>query len=150
MATLRERPYVQFNFLVDIGDGNTEGPTAGFQEVSGIGMEVTVSEYRNGNSRENSVMKITGMNKSTDVTLKRGVIGSLNLYQWLDDIRNGNQNALRTVTVTLQNEDHSQAVVTWKLLRARIIKSTMGPLSAKGTDVAMEEMVLAYERLEME
>jgi phage tail-like protein len=150
MATLRERPYVQFNFLVDIGDGNTEGPTAGFQEVSGIGMEVTVAEYRNGNSRENSVMKITGMNKSTDVTLKRGVIGSLNLYKWLDDIRNGNQNALRTVTVTLQTEDHSAAAVTWKLLRARIIKSTMGPLNAKGTDVAMEEMVLAYERLEME
>jgi phage tail-like protein len=150
MAVQRERPYVQFNFLVDIGDGNTEGASAGFQEVSGIGMEVTVAEYRNGNSRENSVMKITGMNKSTDVTLKRGVIGSLNLYKWLDDIRNGNQNALRTVTVTLQSEDHTQAVVTWKLLRARIIKSTMGPLNAKGTDVAMEEMVLAYERLEME
>lgn len=150
MATQRDRPYVQFNFLVDIGDGNTEGPAAGFQEVSGIGMEVTVAEYRNGNSRENSVMKITGMNKSSDVTLKRGVIGSLNLYKWLDEIRNGNQNALRTVTVTLQNEDHTDAVVTWKLLRARIIKSTMGPLNAKGTDVAMEEMVLAYERLEME
>ena len=37
------------------------------------------------------------MNKSTDVTLKRGVIGSLNLYQWLNQIRNGDQNALRTV-----------------------------------------------------
>ena len=82
--------------------------------------------------------------------MKRGVIGSLNLYSWLDDIRNGNQNALRTVKVTLQNEDHTQPVVTWKLLRARIIKSTMGPFNAKGTDVAMEEMVLAYERLEME
>jgi phage tail-like protein len=150
MAVVRDRPYVQFNFLVDIGDGQTEGPTAGFQELSGIGMEVTVAEYRTGNSRENSVMKITGMNKSTDVTMKRGVIGSLNLYQWLDDIRNGNQNAMRTVKVTLQNEDHSAAVVTWKLLRARIIKSTMGPFNAKGSDVAMEEMVLAYERLEME
>src|SRR6187200_2087793 len=144
MATLRDRPYVQFNFLVNLGDGVTDGPQAGFQEISGIGMEVTVSEYRTGNSKENSVRKITGMNKSTDVTMKRGVIGSLNLYQWLDDIRNGNQNALRTVKVTLQNEDHSAAVVTWKLLRARIIKSTMGPFNAKGTDVAMEEMVLAY------
>ncbi|WP_310498218.1 phage tail protein [Sandarakinorhabdus sp.] len=150
MAVQRERPYVQFNFLVDIGDGVTEGPAAGFQELSGIGMEVTVSEYRTGNHKENSVMKITGMNKSTDVTMKRGVIGSLNLYKWLDDIRNGNQNALRTVKVILQNEDHSAAVVTWKLIRARIIKSTMGPFNAKGTDVAMEEMVLAYERLEME
>ncbi len=49
MAVLRERPYVQFNFLVDLGTGNSDGFDAGFQEVSGIGMEVTVAEYRNGN-----------------------------------------------------------------------------------------------------
>ncbi|WP_310388593.1 phage tail protein [Roseateles sp.] len=150
MAVLRERPYVQFNFLVDLGNGVTDGADAGFQEVSGVGMEVTVAEYRTGNSRENSVMKITGLNKATDVTMKRGVIGSLSLYQWLDQIRNGDQSALRTVTIQLQNEDHTQIVQTWKLLRARIIKHTSGPFNAKGTDVAMEELVLAYERLEME
>lgn len=150
MAVLRDKPYVQFNFLVDLGTGNTDGPEAGFQEVSGIGMEVTVSEYRTGNKKENSVMKITGMNKSADVTLKRGVIGSLNLYAWLDDIRNGNQNATRTVTIHLQSEDHSQTVATWTLVNARPIKVTMGPMNAKGTDVAMEEMVIAYERLKME
>jgi phage tail-like protein len=150
MAVLRDRPYVQFNFLVDLGTGNTDGPEAGFQEISGIGMEVTVTEYRNGNARENSVQKITGMNKSTDVTLKRGVIGSLALYQWLNDIRNGNQKAMRNVTVQLQNEDHTSVVMTWKLLRARPIKVTTGPMNAKGTDVAIEEVVLAYERLEME
>ena len=151
MATLRERPYVQFNFLVDLGTGgDTNGPEAGFQEISGIGMEVTVSEYRAGNHKENSVMKITGMNKSTDVTMKRGVIGSLNLYQWLNAIRNGDQAAYRTVTIQMQNEDHTEVVATWKLMRARIIKHTSGPLNAKGTDVAMEELVLAYERLEME
>jgi phage tail-like protein len=150
MAVQRERPYVQFNFLVDLGTGNTDGPQAGFQECSGIGMEVTVAEYRTGNAKENSVMKITGLNKSTDVTLKRGVIGSLDLYQWLNQIRNGDQSALRNVIVQLQNEDHTSVVQTWKLLRARIIKHTSGPLNAKGTDVAMEELVLAYERLEME
>ena len=150
MAVLRDRPYVQFNFLVDLGTGNTDGPEAGFQEISNIGMEVTVSEYRTGNSKENSVRKITGLNKATDVTMKRGVIGSLNLYQWLNDIRNGNQNAERTVTIHLQNEDHTAVVQTWKLLRARIIKHISGPVNAKGTDVAMEELTLAYERLEME
>ena len=149
MAVLRERPYVQFNFLVDLGTGTTEGPEAGFQEISGIGMEVTVAEYRNGNERENSVRKITGLNKSTDVTLKRGVIGSLNLYTWLNQIRNGDQSAHRTVVIQLQNEDHTAVVQEWRLLRARIIKHTSGPLNAKGTDVAMEELVLAYERLEM-
>ena len=150
MAVLRDRPYVQFNFLVDLGDGNTEGPEAGFQEISGIGMEVTLAEYRNGNERENAVRKITGLNRTTDVTLKRGVIGSLKLYQWLNDIRNGNQNAMRTVTIQLQNEDHSSVVQTWRLMNARIVKHTSGPMNAKGTDVAIEEMVLAYERLEME
>jgi phage tail-like protein len=150
MALLRERPYVQFNFLVDLGTGNTDGPEAGFQECSNIGMEVTVAEYRNGNEKENSVRKITGLNKSTDVTLKRGVIGSLNLYQWLNDIRNGNQGALRNVTIQLQSEDHTAVVQTWKLMRARIIKHVSGPMNAKGTDVAMEELTLSYERLEME
>jgi phage tail-like protein len=150
MATLRERPYNQFNFLVDLGTGTTDGAEAGFQEVSGLGMEVAVIEYRTGNAKENNVQKITGLSKVPDVTLKRGLIGSLALYQWLDQIRNGDQNALRTVTIQLQNEDHTQVVLTWKLLRARIIKHTSGPFNAKGTDVAMEEIVLAYERLEME
>jgi phage tail-like protein len=154
MAEYRERPYVQFNFLVNLGDGTDINlPDAGFQEISGIGMEVTVSEYRNGNEKENSVRKITGLNKSTDVTMKRGVIGSLKLYNWLHLIRNGDNTsplAVRTVTIQLQNEDHTQIVQTWKLLRARIIKHTSGPLNAKGTDVAMEELVLAYERLEMD
>jgi phage tail-like protein len=150
MAVQRDRPYVQFNFLVDLGNGQADSPQGGFQECSNIGMEVTVAEYRTGNMRENSVQKITGINKSTDVTLKRGVIGSLDLYQWLDDIRNGNQKAFRNVTIQLQSEDHSQVVQTWKLNRARIIKHVSGPLNAKGTDVAMEELTLAYERLTME
>src|SRR6266545_3788488 len=135
MAVQRDRPYAQFNFLVDLGDGTTDGPGAGFQECSNIGMEVTVAEYRNGNEKENAVRKITGLNKSTDVTLKRGVIGSLNLYNWLNQIRNGDENALRTVVIHLQNEDHTATVQTWKLLRARITKHVSGPMNAKGNDV---------------
>jgi phage tail-like protein len=150
MAVLRDRPYHQFNFLVDLGTGDTEGVEAGFSECSPIELEVSVAEYRNGNDRENAVRKITGLHKVADVTLKRGLIGSLSLYQWLDDIRNGNQSALRTVTIQLQSEDHTEVVMTWRLVRARIIKHTSGPFNAKGTDVAMEELTLAYERLEIE
>jgi len=150
MAVQRDRPYAQFNFLVDLGTGQTDGPQAGFQECSEIGMSVDVIEYRNGNEKENSVRKITGLNKATDVTLKRGVIGSLDLYQWLNDIRNGDQGAVRTVLVHLMNEDHTTVVQTWKLLRARIVKHVSGPFNAKASDVAMEELVLAYERLELE
>jgi phage tail-like protein len=150
MTVRRERPYTDFNFLVDFGDGITDGPEAGFQEVSGIGMEVAVIEYRNGNARENSDMKLTGLNKATDVTLKRGLFGSLKLYEWLNQIRNGDQNAYRDVRISLQNEERTETVQTWKLQRARIIKHVSGPLNARGNQVVMEELVLAFERLEME
>ena len=150
MAVLRERPYAQFNFLVDLGTGNTDGPEAGFQECSEIDMSVDVIEYRNGNEKENAVRKLTGLARVNDVTLRRGVIGSLNLYSWLDDIRNGNQNAFKDVTIELWDEAHTAAVQTWRLRRARIIKHISGPFNAKGTDVAMEELTLAYERLDME
>jgi phage tail-like protein len=150
MAVVRDRPYVQFNFHVNLGDGVTNTPQAGFQEVSGIGMEVTITEYRPGNYAFNNVIKTAGLNKATDVTMKRGVIGSLDLYKWLDDVRNGSTNGLRTVTIELKNEDRSQTVQTWRLINARIMKHVSGPFNAKGTDVAMEELTLSYERLEME
>ena len=150
MAVMRDRPYGQFNFLVDLGTGTTEGPDAGFQECSPITTSVVVTEYRNGNERENAPRKLTGLEKVDDVTLRRGIIGSLTLYQWFDQVRNGDANALRNVTISLQNEDHTAVVMTWKLLRARPVKYSSGPLDGKGTDVAMEELTLAYERLEVE
>jgi phage tail-like protein len=150
MAQLRDRPYSGFNFLVDLGTGETDSVQAGFQEVSGLGMRVGVIEYRNGNSRENHVIKLTGLTRTTDVALKRGLIGSLDLYQWIDQVRNGDPNALRSVTIHLQNEDRSAIVQSWRLLQARIVRHTSGPLNAMGNDVAIEEIVLAYERLELQ
>ena len=150
MAVLRDRPYAQFNFLVDLGTGQTDGPDAGFMECGPIETSVDVIQYRNGNEKENTVRKITGLNRAADVTLKRGIIGSLSLYQWLDQIRNGDQGALRTVVIQLLSEDHTQVVQTWRLLRARIVKHVSGPFNAKANDVAMEELTLAYERLELE
>lgn len=150
MAVLRDRPYTQFNFLVDLGTGDTSGPEAGFQECSSITTSVDVIEYRNGNDKDNSPRKLTGLTKVSDVTLKRGIIGSLALYQWLDQIRNGDPAGVRNVEIQLQSEDRTAIVMTWRLLHARIVKHTSGPLNAKGTDVALEELTLAYERLELE
>ena len=69
------------------------------------------------------------------MTLRRGIIGSLDLYQWLDQIRNGDANAIRNVTIQLQNEDHTQVVQAWLLRGARIVKHVSGPLNAQGCDV---------------
>lgn len=150
VAIQRDRPYAQFNFLIDLGTGNANGPDGGFQEVTNIDMDATVAEVRSRNEKEHSARKIAGLGKSADVTMKRGVMGSPSLSKWLEQIRHGDHDALRTITISLQNEEHTAVVKTWKLLRARIIKHISGPFNAKGNDVAMEELTLAYERLELE
>jgi hypothetical protein len=52
MAIFRETPYPGMNFLVDLGDGNTEGPQSGVFEVIFPESRVYTYEYRNGNNRE--------------------------------------------------------------------------------------------------
>jgi phage tail-like protein len=149
MAVLREHPYGRFNFLVDLGTGNTEGPDGGFQACSPIGMEIAVVEYRNGNDRENAPRKLPGLAKVPDVTLKRGIIGSLTLYEWIRALRDGTLDR-RTVTIQLINEDHSGAVLTWRLLRAFPVKLVTADLDAQANEVAVEELTIASERLELE
>ena len=150
MAVQRDRPYPGFNFLVDLGIGHTDGPEAGFSEVVFPEFALDVIEYRNGNAKENGVIKLTGLERHGNVVLKRGVVGSLNLYQWWNQVRNGDQNALRTVVIHLQNEDHSAVVLTWKLLRARPVKLLYAGLRAVGQELAVEHLELAFERIEME
>jgi phage tail-like protein len=145
----RARPYPQCNWLVDLGDGDTGSIDAGFQECSNLGMEAAVAEYRAGNAKENAVMKISLLNKATDVTLKRGVTGGSKVFDWLDQVRNGDQSALRNVTIHLMSEDHNETVATWTLKNCRPVKAILASsLNAKGTDVAMEELTIAYERLD--
>ncbi len=155
--TERDRPYSQFNFRVswepatdNEGDAlSEESVEAGFQEVSGIGMEITVAEYRAGNYATNEPIKVTGMVKTPDITLKRGVIGRLDLYRWLNEVRDGAQNQLKNVTIRLMTEDRAAVAQEWLLKNARPMKYTGPSLNGKGTDVAVEELVLSAERIEM-
>ena len=80
----RDSLYSAFNFLVEIDGGDIQ---AGFSEVSGLGTEITVAEYRNGNDPENNVTKVADIHKQTDVTLKRGIINSQTLFDWVDLVR---------------------------------------------------------------
>jgi phage tail-like protein len=150
MAIVRDDPYSNFNFLVDLGTGETTGPQGGFAEVQLPEVWLDVIEYRNGNDKENSVRKLTGLDHCGNVILRRGVMGSLALYQWYNDVRNGNVAAHRTVTVQLQNEDHTEVVMTWKLKRARLVRLQWGVLDGRGKDALIESVELACERLEME
>ena len=152
MPSFRDTPYAAFNFLVELEPGQGKEVIAGFSEVSGLNLEVTVAEYRAGNDPVNYVRKIPSVIKSGDVTLKRGVIGASNLYEWLDRVRQGDIGAAkRTVQIKLLNETRKDVVVTWTLRGAMPLKWTGPSLAAKGGgDVAIEEFVLSVESLEQD
>ena len=150
MAVLRQRPYSNYNILVDLGTGNTQGPEAGFSEVILPASTIDVIEYRTGNEPESGVHEIPGRTRYSNVIFKRGVIGSLNLYSWWNDTRNGDVNSFRNVTVHLQNEEHTDIVLTWRFLRAWPVRYEFPPLEAKGKETLTEILEVAFERLEME
>ncbi|MDH5181416.1 MAG: phage tail protein [Gammaproteobacteria bacterium] len=156
-SVARERPYSQFNFQVSWSPaaGNKgaqldkKSYQAGFQEVSGLGVEVTIAEYRAGNHKSNEPMKITGTVKTPDVTLKRGVIGQSDLAKWLNSIRDGRQDHLKNVRITLLAEDRETVAQEWELKNARPMKYTGPSLNGKGTDIAVEELVLSAESIDL-
>lgn len=151
MPIPRDNPYGTFNFLVDFTTGDTNTVRGGFQEVSGMNIEVTSADYRAGNSPVNHPIKVNGVYKVGDVTFKRGLIGALDLYAWVNSIRTGDHTVLRTVHVQLQDEAHNGPVMTWTLVNARPMRYTIPSLNAKtGTEVAIEELVLSVEDLTVE
>ena len=147
MATQRNNPYGAFNFLVSLGNGSETSVIAGFSDASGLGTEINYSEYRNGNDVVNTVRKIANTFKQEDVTLKRGLIGSTDLFQWVKDVREGGD-VRRTVTITVLDEARNP-VAAFKLTNAQP-KKWVGPtLAAKGGgEVAMEELHLVHEGVE--
>lgn len=148
MATQRLDPYSNFNFLVNLGGTTTVN--AGFQEVSGMNVEVTSADYRVGNSPVNHPVKVNGVYKVGDVTLKRGLIGATDLYSMIDAIRTGNH-TLQNVVIQLRDEAHNGPVFTFTLVNARPIRYTAPTFNAKGgTEVAIEELVLSCEDLTVE
>lgn len=149
MARPKNYPYSQFNFLVTWDNIQGETVEAGFQEVSGLGLEINMTEYRSGNAKTNESIKITTTAKASDATLKRGVIGTLDLYEWINLVRDGHQDQLKKVTVTLLSESREQ-VMRWHLLNARPIKYTAPSFNGGGTELAIDELTLTVERIEQE
>jgi phage tail-like protein len=144
MAAKREYPYNQFNFQVKFAKTQ-----ASFQEVSGLGMEIHMAEYRSGDRQANSTIKVTGLTKHNDVTFKRGVIGDITtLYTWFAQVSAGAGNASNggvTVTINLMDDANANVVQTWVLANARPVKLTGPAFNGKATDVAIEELVVLTE-----
>jgi phage tail-like protein len=143
----RTAPYGAFNFVVNFDGSELFG---GFSDVSGLAMEITHAEYRAGNDPVNHVRKVPGIHKVTDVTLKRGIVKTKDIWDWLDLTRTKGVAGKKTVVVRLLDEERNP-VQSWTLRGVTPMKYTGPTLAAKGgTDVAMEELVLSVEGIDFE
>jgi len=134
-------PIPKFHFRVEWG-----GTRIGFTEVTGLEVSTDVIEYRDGASPEYSKIKMPGMQKFGNITMKRGTFAHDNeYYNWW------NTHALNTIqrrdiTISLLNESH-EPVVVWKVKNAWPVKVQSTDLKGDGNEVAIETIEIAHEGL---
>ena len=136
-------PLAKFYFQVD-GLGGGVGNY--FNEVTGLDTETQVIEYRHGNSKNFSTIKMPGLQKVGNVTLKKGVFVKDNkFWAWYDTIK---LNTIKRQTVVIKLFDESgKPTMTWTLNNAWPTKITGTDLKSDGNEAAIETLELAYETL---
>ena len=138
-------PLPKFHFLVKWDPG----VRAGFTEVTGLDMQIEAIEYREGSSPEYSKIKMPGMRKFSNITLKRGTVaGDSDFYKWVQNINLDAAVERRDLTISLLDETHAP-VMSWKAKQAFPIKLAASDLKADGNEVAIESIELVHEGLSL-
>ena len=146
----RTTPNGAFNFHVSTGGPvGKDKPLGGFSGVSGLNTEFTVAKHRNGNDKPNHIRRIHGIHKAGDVTLMRGLVNAKDLWEWISATRTTGCAAKRRAVITLC-DGTGASVQKWVLDGVMPMQYTGPTLAAKGDEVAMEELVLSCESVEIE
>lgn len=137
-------PLPKFHFQVKWDDQELA-----FQEVSGLDVESQPIEYRAGNSKVFAVVKMPGLLKYGNITMKKGVFKSDNkLFDWFKDVKM-NIIKRKALTISLLDEEANPTMV-WKIQNAFPTKITGTDLKAEGNEVAVETIEIAHEGLTIE
>lgn len=131
-------PYGKFRYKVEI-DGLEAG---GFSEASGFDASIDVIEYREGDMVQ-TPMKLPGLKKYGNITLKKGVADSMVMYEWMIAGVEGEVER-KTITITILDETET-ATASWQVINAWPAKYTAPDFSATTSDVAIESLEIAHE-----
>jgi len=136
-------PLSKFYFTVNLG---SQDSTVSFQEISGLDTETQPIEYRHGDSKLFSTIKMPGIAKTGNVTLKKGIfVNDNNFWKWYDAIK---MNTIKRETVVIQLLDEkAKPTMTWTLSNAWPTKITGTDMKSDANEVAVETIELAHEGL---
>ena len=131
-------PHGKFRYKVEI-DGLDAG---GFSEVTGFDASIDVMEYREGDMVQ-TPMKIPGLKKYVNITLRQGLADSMVLYEWIAEGVNGAVNR-KTITITLLDEEEAPAA-SWQVINAWPMRYTAPDFNATSSEIAIETLEIAHE-----
>ena len=145
MATLRDSPYGNANFVVEI-DGIA---SSAFTDVRLPDSTIDLKEYRTGTDKVNAATKLPGLAHFGNVVLTRGFNGNLDLYAWWKSVLNGNAGDVRTISIVLHDEAR-RPVVRWNIAAAFPVRYACSDLAANGCEVLAETVECACQGVEVE
>ncbi|MDE7367746.1 MAG: phage tail protein [Lachnospiraceae bacterium] len=131
-------PHGKFRYTVEL-EGLELG---GFSEVSGFDASIDVIEYREGDKVQ-TPMKIPGLKKYGNITLKQGVADKDALYKWMETGFEKDVNR-QTVTITLL-DINGEPAASWQVINAWPTKYTAPDFNATSSEIAVETLELAHE-----
>jgi phage tail-like protein len=149
VAVISEQPYRNSNFLVDFGRGDSRSLLAGFAEVIFPDFLLGQPEGHQHPHVAPQPIEQADVAAAHRLVLKRGVMGSLDLYAWWDEARKGTALRPRTVKVELLGEDQSTVVLTWRFDNVRPVSLSYSPLRAMEGGILMETLILEFDRVEI-
>lgn len=136
---MTDYPIPKFHFQVE-----WKGTRVGFTEITGLDVETEVIEYREGNSPEYRKIKMPGMQKNSNITMKRGTVAADNeFFAWWNTV-SLNTIERRNLIISLLNEKH-EPVMIWNVKNAWPTKIQSTDLKADGNEVAIESIEIAHE-----
>lgn len=145
MATVRDLPYGNSQFVVEIDTI----ARSNFEQVLLPNLEIEVEEYREGGDPRRTARKLPGQPLMTNLVLRRGFCGSLDLYNWWLQAADQGNDARRGVRVVLQDEERNP-VASWNIRDAFPVNYSFSPLDALDGSPLVESIELAFDRITME
>lgn len=145
-AKFREDPYGGYNFEIVINGISDDGTAVkgSFSEASGLEVDIQPIEYRNG-AEDITVRKIPGLKKFPNIVLKRGILGDVALWNWIQQAMDGK--VVRTEGSVVLLDENKQEVMRWNFKRGWPCKWTGPGLNAKNNEIGMESLEICHEGL---
>ena len=150
----RDDPVLAYNFLITLVDSSSVLATAasaigstavgGFSECSGLELTLKVEEYNEG-GRNGAVLKFPTRVLWTNLTLKRGMTSSTELWDWHYSFVEG-RGKRRDGIIVLQSDLHLPVKI-WNFKRGLPVKWTGPSMNASQNNVAVEALEIAHEGL---